>query len=107
MTIDDNIEHDNTKEAAKIPTLLSGKIDKYEYLTDEEILPSDQRRVLEQTNFTYSPIRKALEKQTKTIEDQGKKQIKAIEDRGKQLVESNELIEKDFNIDRDSIQHEE
>ena len=63
--------------------------------------------MLEQTNFTYSPIGKALEKQTKTIEDQGKKQIKANEDRGKQLVESNELIEKDFNIDRDSIQHEE
>ena len=44
-----------------------------------------------------------FEKQTKTIEDQGKKQIRAIEDHGKQLVESNELIKKDFNIDRDSI----
>ena len=47
------------------------KIDKYEYLTDEEILPSDQRRVIEQAKFKYSPLGKAFEKQTKTIEDQG------------------------------------
>ena len=31
------------------------------------------------------------------------KQIKLIEDHGKQLVESNELIKKDFNIDRDGV----
>ena len=62
---------------------------------------------MEQTKFIYSPLEKALEKQIKTIEDQVKKQIKAIEDHGKQLVESNELIKKDFNIDRDSIPHEE
>ena len=29
-------------------------------------------RVVEQAKFTYSPSGKALEKQTKTIEDQGK-----------------------------------
>ena len=37
------------------------------------------------------------------IEYQGIKQIKGIENHGKQLAESNELIKKDFNIDRDSI----
>ena len=31
------------------------------------------------------------------------KQIKSIEDHGKQLVESNELIKKDFNIDRGGV----
>ena len=56
----------------------------------------------EQAKFTYFPLRKALEKQTKTIEDQRKKQTKAIEDHGKQLVESDTLIKKDFNIDRDA-----
>ena len=30
--------------------------------------------------FTYSPLEKAFEKQTKTIEDQGKKQIGALAD---------------------------
>ena len=46
---------------------------KYEYLAGEEMLPSDQRRVIEQAKFTYSPLGRAFEKQTKTIEDQGKK----------------------------------
>ena len=40
--------------------------------------------MIEQVQFAYSPLGKAFEKQTKTIEDQGKKQIKAIEDHGKQ-----------------------
>ena len=53
--------------------------------------------------FTYSPIVKTLEKQTKTNEDQGNKHIKAIEDHEKQLVESNELIKKHFHIDGDCI----
>ena len=61
------------REAAKTSALSSGKIDKYKYLTGEGILPSDQRRVIEQANFNYSPLGKALEKQRKTIEDQGKK----------------------------------
>ena len=43
----------------------------------------DQRRPIEQAKFTYSPLGKALEKQTKTIEDQGNKQVKAIDDYGK------------------------
>ena len=52
---------------------MSGKIDKYEYLTGEEILPSDLSRIIEQAKFTYSPLGKAFEKQIKTIEEQGKK----------------------------------
>ena len=51
------------------------KIDKYEYLTGEEILPSNQQQIIEQAKFTYSPLGKAFEKQTKTIEDKGEKQI--------------------------------
>ena len=48
MTIDDQIrdekfQHDINGEAAKISALLSGKINKYEYLTVEEILPSNQK----------------------------------------------------------------
>ena len=57
--------------------------------------------------FTYSPLGKALEKQTKTIEDLGKKQIKAIEMHVKPLIESNELIKNNFNIDRDSTSFKE
>ena len=49
------------------------KIGKYEYLTGEEILLSDQKQIIKQAKFTYSPLGKAFEKQIKTIEDQGKK----------------------------------
>ena len=62
--------------------LLSGKIHKYEYLTGESILPSNQQQMIEQAKFTYSPLGKAFEKQIKTIEDQGQEQIKAIQDQG-------------------------
>ena len=93
MTIEDQIkdeklQYDINREAVKISALSSGKIDKYEYLTGEEILPSNQRQIIEEAKFTYSPLGKAFEKQTKTIEDQGKKQVKAIQD-NKQLVNIN------------------
>ena len=46
MTIDDQIKdeelkYDLNREAAKISALLSDKIHKYEYLTGEDVLPSD------------------------------------------------------------------
>ena len=44
------------REVAKISALPSGKIDKYEYLTGEEILPSNQRQTIEQAKFAYSPL---------------------------------------------------
>ena len=80
MTINDKIrdeklQYDINKKAAKVSALFSGKIDKYEYLTGEEILPSDQSRMMQQAKFTYSPLGKTFEKQIKTIEDQGGKQI--------------------------------
>ena len=69
---DEKLQRDINRYAAKILALSSGKIDKYEYLTGEETLPSNQRRVIEQAKFACSPLGKALEKETKTIEDQGK-----------------------------------
>ena len=83
MTIDDKIrdeklQHNINREAAKALALSSGRIDKYEYPTGEEVLSSYQRGVTEQGKFTYSPLRKALENQIKTIENQGIKQVKAL-----------------------------
>ena len=57
---------------------MSSKIDKYGYLNGEEILPSDQSRIIDQATFTYSPLGKASEKQIKTIKEQGKKQVEAL-----------------------------
>ena len=84
MTIEDQIkdeklQYDVNREAAKISALSSGKLDKYEYLTGEEILPSNQQQIIEQAKFTYAPLGKTFEKQTKTIEDQGKKQLDTLE----------------------------
>ena len=79
--IDENFQNDINKEAAKTSALSFDKIDKYEYLTGEEILPSDQSRIKEESKLTYSFLEKDLEKQAKAIEDQGQKQVKAIENR--------------------------
>ena len=100
MTIEDQIKDEKlqyniNREAAKISALSSGKLGKYEYLTGEEILPSNQRQIIEQAKFTYSPLGKAFRKQTKTIKDQGKKQVKAIQD-NKQL----------FNINKDDYKYD-
>ena len=82
MTINDKIrdeklQYDINREAAKISALSSDKIHKYEYLTGEDILPSNQQQITEQAKFTYSRYRKAFEKQIKTVGDQGKKQVDA------------------------------
>ena len=84
MTIEDQIkdeklQYDINREAAKISALSSGKLDKYEYLTGEEILPSNQQQIIQQAKFNYSPLGKAIEKQIKTIKDQGEKQVVALE----------------------------
>ena len=51
--------------------------------------------MIEQTKFTYSPLGKAFEKQTKTIEEERRKHVEAIEDRGKKLVKFNAFSEKE------------
>ena len=71
MTIDDQIkdeklQYDINREAAKISALSSGKIHKYEYLTGEDILPSNQQQIIEQAKFTCFLLGKAFEKQIRS-----------------------------------------
>ena len=80
MAIDDQIKDEKrqyniNREALKILPFSLGKLEKYEYLTGEELRPSNQKQIIEQAKFTYSPLSKALEKQTKTMEDQGKNKL--------------------------------
>ena len=75
------MRNSNLIELAKISTL-SCKIDNYEYLTGNKILPSNQQQTIGQAKFNYSPLGKAFEKQIKTTECQGEKQIKAIQGQG-------------------------
>ena len=65
MTIDDQIideklQYDINGKAAKISAFSSNKFNKYEYLTDEEILPSNQKQMIQQAKFTYHFLVKLL-----------------------------------------------
>ena len=107
MTIDDQIrneklQYDINREAAKISSKSSGKLHKYEYLTGEDILPSNQQQIIEQAKFTYSPLGKAFEKQIKAIEDQGKKQIDVLES-FKPKEETKPIEDKSNNQSRSTI----
>ena len=97
MTIEDQIkdeklQYDINREAAKISALSSGKLDKYEYLTGEEILPSNQQQIIQQAKFNYSPFGKAIEKQIKTIKDQGEKQVDALKTSHKKLPSIKDFV---------------
>ena len=97
MTIEDQIkdeklQYDINREAAKISALSPGKLDKYEYLTGEEILPSNQQQIIQQAKFNYSPLGKALEKQVKTIKDQGEKQVDALKTSYKKLPSVKDFV---------------
>ena len=106
MTIDDKtknekLQYDINREAARISALSSGKIDKYEYVTGEGILPSHQSRIIEQAKFTYFPVVKAFEKQRKTIEDQGIKQgeaLKALKPEIRYQIQIKEFFQKTSEI---------
>ena len=68
---DEKLQYDINREAAKISALSSGKIAKSEYLTCEDILPSNQQQIIEQAKFTYSLWEKLLkikQKQSKIKE---------------------------------------
>ena len=114
MTINDQIKdeklhYDINREAAKTSALSSGKRHKYEYLTGEDILPSTQQQIIEQTKFTYSPLGKAFNKQIKTIEDQGKKQVGALNtlkpSYNKITIENIHMILKTLHLSLDKMKY--
>ena len=77
MATDDEIrgeklQHDITRVVVKISALFLGKADKYEYLTGEEILPSDQKSVIEQAKFTFCPLGKDFVKKEKKLKTKEK-----------------------------------
>ena len=84
---DEKLQYDISREAAKISALSWGKIDKHEYITGAEILPSDQSRIIEQAKFTCSPLGKAFEKKNNNNNwaASKKKQIDAIANQNKRI----------------------
>ena len=80
MTIDDNngdekLQYDINRAAVKISSLSPGNIDRYEHIKGEQILSSNQSRMIEQANFSYSSLAKAFEKQKKTKKTKQNKKI--------------------------------
>ena len=92
MAIDDQIrdkkQYDINREAAKILALSSGKIRAFEYLTGENILPSNQNRTSKIHLFSFGKSfwktnKKQLnikEKKKKAIQDQ--RQVKTVKKYG-------------------------
>ena len=59
---------------------------------------SNQKQIIQQTKFTSSPLGKAFQKRTKTIQDQAKKQVaalKSLESFDKQLPSIKDFISKE------------
>ena len=49
------LQYDINREARKISALSSSKIEKYEYLTNDEIISFNQIQMIEQDKFICSP----------------------------------------------------
>ena len=71
-----NMWYDINRETAKSSELLSGKIDKFEYLTGEEVLPFNQRQIIKQAKFLYSIV--SIKDYEKLFKKQTEKQVAAI-----------------------------
>ena len=56
------------------------KLQKYQPYHQAKLTSMNQKQIIKQAKFTYSPIGKAFEKHTKIIEEQGKKQVDALKE---------------------------
>ena len=68
---DEKLQYDINRQAAKISALSSGKIDKHEYLTGEEILPSNEQQIIE----LVLPWEKLLENKQKQLKTKKRKKL--------------------------------
>ena len=90
-------QYDLDRKAAKISALSSNNLDKYEYLTGEDL--GLKPNTVEQAKFEYFPLgrvftkvlkeddkKEGLFKRLKNIEDKNEEQLKAIKYHGKKTV---------------------
>ena len=80
---DEKLQYHINRKAAEIWALSSGKVDKYEYITGNEILPSNQQQIIEKASFTYFPLRKPFKKQIKLSKIKEKNKKKQFTTKGK------------------------
>ena len=99
-------QYDLDRKAAEVSALSSNNLDRYEYLTGEDL--NLKLSTVEQANFEYSPLGKVFNKglseedkkegilkRLENIEDKNEKQLKAIEDQEKKQLEEIKNIDID------------
>ena len=102
-------------EVKNCSTILTEKQQKYQDYHLEKLISLNTLQVTKyyllikeerkQSKFTYSPLGKAFENQTKTIEEQGKKQVDALKALTKEELESVEGLFPN-NMINDEIKNE-
>ena len=101
-------QYDLDKEAAKISALFPNNLEKYEYLTEEDL--GLKQSTVEQANIQYSPLckifnrgldkddqKEGLFKRLKNIEDKNEEQLKLLSNNNK--ISSYRKNERDYNYD--------
>ena len=106
-------QYDLDREAVKISALSSRVLDKYEYLTGEDL--DYKPNTVEQAKFDYSPLSKCfnnglkeedkkegLLKKLQNIEGKNKEQLKAIKDQGEKQLDA---IKKNIQLKDDETKN--
>ena len=103
-------QYDLGRKPTKISTLSSGNLNKYEYLTGEDL--DHKASTVDKARFKYFPLSKILNgfkrrkekegslKILKNIEDKKKEQLKAIKDRGKKQLDTIKNIKTDSKVSK-------
>ena len=103
-------QYDLDRKTDKISALPSKKLDKYEYLTGEDL--GYKPSVVEQAKFDYSPLSKffnkglkegdkkeGLLKRLKNIEDKNEEQLKAIKSKNWNIKEVTDFVEEPLSLE--------
>ena len=62
---DEKLPYKINRDATRVSALSSEKMDKYEYLTGEEILPSNRKQIIELAKFTFCSLGEPWENKQK------------------------------------------
>ena len=110
-------QHDLDRKETKISALSSGELEKYEYLTGEDL--GYKPDVIQKAKFEYSPLGKVFNKGMdesdkkrtfEKIEGKNEQQLEAIKDQGErqsEAISSYDAINKSQKIEFDSDKNQE
>ena len=108
------VQYDLDRKSAKISALPYGNLNKYEYLTGEDL--NDKPNTIEQAKFDYSPLSKffnkrlkeedkkeGLLKRLKSIVDKSEEQLKAIKSENENIKEITDFVEKPLSFEANAL----